>query len=306
MCIFLLINKGDKKGCLPAEYHGFQQDPDAMLLLTAGVLESNFHEWESEVASLRAQKDCLSRLFDAVQTGDHEAVRRRLEARLSIEEVNYADREGWTPLHLMVQQPGTELLLEDLLRRGANVRATNNAGLTPLHVVRSAVGARMLLAHGAPVNSLCLEGRTPLHYIAKTFPDAVIRDDVLECLLVGGADPDIQSHSGETARRQCECVASVIAKLCGAPQHMDKFGTKVVLVVNGDTQTGYKGSSAKVVIGLPAANAEVILVIRHEFARSGDVIPLRAKFAQGDVLAVMESEGQFDPGKGLKIFFRFN
>lgn len=71
-----------------------------------------------------------------------------------------------TPLHLACQQGHLELC-KLLIKRGADVKAVNEAGCTPLHEAVLAENASLitvlLIKHGADINAKDREDRSPLH-----------------------------------------------------------------------------------------------------------------------------------------------
>lgn len=76
-------------------------------------------------------------------------------------DVNAADKDGRTPLHYAASRVMTELLISG----GGNVQAKDNSGWTPLHW--SAMQGfpeitKILVKHGAEVNTLDGDGKTPL------------------------------------------------------------------------------------------------------------------------------------------------
>lgn len=87
---------------------------------------------------------------------------------------------------------------ELLLERGADPRARDYYGRTPLHYAARGDHPRhagLLLAKGAEVNARNDEGRTPLHEAAERSLDP----EVVRLLLAAGADPGAQTNEGKTA-----------------------------------------------------------------------------------------------------------
>lgn len=87
------------------------------------------------------------------------------------------DKEGRTPLHLA----GDADVCRLLLAAGADPDARDEHGNTPLHGVNNAKACRLLLKAGADPNALDDEGHTPLQLIR--------RDEVRQVLLDAGAHP---------------------------------------------------------------------------------------------------------------------
>ncbi|KAG2016869.1 hypothetical protein GB937_006072 [Aspergillus fischeri] len=138
------------------------------------------------------------------------------------------DNEGWTPLFQAVRN-SDELMTKALVYAGSDVSAKDNRGKTALHLAcyEDAVGiVQILLDHGANPSAADCEGRTPLHegfgrntvilqklikagadLNARLMPRGLTplyfeaylgRADAARILLEAGADPSIQTVTGET------------------------------------------------------------------------------------------------------------
>lgn len=98
---------------------------------------------------------------------------------------------GSTPLHWSRRADATRLLV----RHGADVDATNDEGMTPLHACivdddcDDAV-ASVLLEAGADVNAFATTAQTPLHAALGERVPAYRRERLVPLLLAWGADPD--------------------------------------------------------------------------------------------------------------------
>ena len=102
---------------------------------------------------------------------------------------------------------------DDVLRHEEVVRALATSdtvnlgeydGETPLMIASrssSANAIRVLTTRGADVNARDSDGWTPLHFASQRLSNAagVSRVDVVEALLLAGADPTIESNDGRTA-----------------------------------------------------------------------------------------------------------
>ena len=84
-------------------------------------------------------------------------------------------------------------MAELLLSEGANVRARNRWGNTPLHSARNTEVAELLIASGADVNAKDKQDRTPLHRAAS-----LGRTKVAELLIARGAVVDAKDKDGKT------------------------------------------------------------------------------------------------------------
>jgi len=124
---------------------------------------------------------------------------------------NFFDRikhyinEGDTALH-MAAAANQKRIVEELISRGADVRAKNRRGAEPLHYAvdggpdtpvwdpneQTMVIARLILA-GADPNAIDKSGVAPLHRAVRNRCAAAVR-----ALVEGGADPRAANRNGST------------------------------------------------------------------------------------------------------------
>jgi ankyrin repeat protein len=161
----------------------------------------------------------LKRLLVAIANADHEAAVDLLNATRSLATAGLARRdefflaerlaqvyEGDTALHAAGFSYDPEMA-QDLIARGADVRARNRRGAEPLHAavigVPGSAGwnpARQrevilyLIGAGADPNAAAAGGVTPLHRAVRNRCSAAVG-----AILRAGADPRIQNDSGSTA-----------------------------------------------------------------------------------------------------------
>ncbi len=139
-------------------------------------------------------------IFRAAAEGDLSGIRRYLAAGHSVKVCSLDEKwgRGSTPLHLACEAGEVEAA-RLLLNAGADADATDRLDhWTALHRCASeqqAATLRLLLEHGATVDSFGHEGETPLHMAAMGgFTEGV------RLLLKAGADPNLrEGPMGETA-----------------------------------------------------------------------------------------------------------
>ena len=160
----------------------------------------------------------LAGLLMAVAAGDRTVVRASLDAvpRLATERLARREESFITACHAQVYEGDTALhvaafaydvdLAEDLVARGADIRARNRRGAEPLHAaVSGGPGAthwnplrqqaiiEYLIEAGADANAAALGGVTPLHRAARNRCSAAV-----ETLLRLGANPHLANDHGST------------------------------------------------------------------------------------------------------------
>ncbi len=148
--------------------------------------------WLFASASAAAQPALDAAFERAVLFGEPAAVAAWLDR--DPEQARARDRFGFTALHnVMCEEKFDTMAL--LVRRGADVDARNDVGMTPLHLACWPQAVDLLVSLGAQVDVRADNGDTPLLTVAGE-PD---RDDVVAALLRHGADPRARDRAGDTA-----------------------------------------------------------------------------------------------------------
>lgn len=141
-----------------------------------------------------AGRPTSAELFQAVKRGDAGTVQRLLAGRV---DVNAPDADDATALHWAVSEDRDDLAAQ-LIEAGANVRAVNRYGISPLSLACTNGNAGLvdrLLRAGADPNATVADGETPLMTAARAGSIAVV-----ERLIAGGSDVNIKErYRGQTA-----------------------------------------------------------------------------------------------------------
>ena len=157
-------------------------------------------------------------LVDAVRAGDHDAVRRLIQARA---DVNATSPDGTTALHWAAQR-NDRTLVEMLVRAGAKADVKNDYGATPMSEAAAYGNAallNLLLEAGADVESPNADGQTALMLVARTG-----NVDTARLLLKHGANVNAKERFRQqsalmwaAAQRQPSMVRELVAH--GADVH---------------------------------------------------------------------------------------
>ena len=153
----------------------------------------------STVSSLLAQSPTLAR--QAAGAG----ATREEPSSYYFEPIAHYAYAGDTPLH-MASAAYEPDIANDLISRGANVRARNRRGAEPLHYATDGIPGsphwnpdaqfaviQLLVRAGADPNSEDKDGVAPIHRAVRTRCAAAV-----SALLVSGADPHVKNRSGST------------------------------------------------------------------------------------------------------------
>ena len=133
-----------------------------------------------------------SEIYEAAVYGDYDLVEQLLNKKPEL--VNATDQYGFTPLHGVVGEHHFEMA-QYLISKGADVKARNDSGITPLHIAAYPEMVEILVRAGAELEAKEDGGGTPLH-IASENPEAL---DVMQKLLELGASVNAKDSRGETA-----------------------------------------------------------------------------------------------------------
>lgn len=160
--------------------------PQEVKLAAAAAVSENE---EPTVAMAEVKRDPI---FDMIRTGDRPGIAKALKDAGT---VNLRDEEGNTPLiQAAFYLPASQL--PQFLNRGADVNATNNAGVSALmKAVWDLDKTRLLIQRGANVNAASKMGNTPL--ISAAFAHGA--SDVVKALINAGAKLDAANGLGGNA-----------------------------------------------------------------------------------------------------------
>jgi len=212
------------------------------------------------VGAPQATSDEKVQLFTAVARDDLDELNRLIDGGAAWRDLTSAN--GSTLLHRALAYGRIDIAL-CLIARGADVRAANAQGWTPLHVAvcnRNEEGmarvARALLADGADPNVAAEEGVTPVSLAVQN------RNVGLLWLLLeeGDVDPLAAYHAMECVRVRDRAIAELVRAKC-----------QVLVVQNGTAQ---------------ARNAAFLAA-----AGRGDISALRSLYAGGADVAARDEYG---------------
>lgn len=138
----------------------------------------------------KAPAERSASLYDAAVFNDRATVEQYVARDPA--SVNRGDRWGFTPLHGVAGEEHITMA-RLLIARGANVNAANHQGTTPLHLAAYPEMAKLLVEAGAAIEARDHTGNTPLHS-ATEHPEM---EDVMAQLLKMGANANAANKAGQ-------------------------------------------------------------------------------------------------------------
>ena len=207
--------------------------------------------------------DALLALFDAIASGDHLEIERRLDSSRGL---------ASCPIRTGASRQDAESYFL------AAIRHYVYAGDTALHIAAAAHQrelAESLVARGADVRARNRRGAEPLHYAADGSPgaehwDPVRQREVIAYLIEAGADPNALDKSGvaplhRAVRTRCSAAVSAILENGADPLLMNKSGSTPLHLAVQNTGRSDSGSEAA-----KAEQGRIIVVLREHGASPTD------------------------------------
>jgi hypothetical protein len=211
----------------------------------------------------RSDDDALLALFDAIASGDHLEIERRLDSSRGL---------ASCPIRTGASRQDAETYFL------AAIRHYVYAGDTALHIAAAAHQrelAESIVARGADVRARNRRGAEPLHYAADGSPggehwDPVRQREVIAYLIEAGADPNALDKSGvaplhRAVRTRCSAAVSAILENGADPLLMNKSGSTPLHLAVQNTGRSDSGSEAA-----KAEQGRIIVVLREHGASPTD------------------------------------
>lgn len=148
--------------------------------IIAGMFSMNYYQKQKRA----------NEFFNAVYTNDVKKTKFLLQIDAKL--VNSKANDSTTPLCHAKSREITELLITF----GADIKAIDRDGRTPLHLIASygnKGAVESIISRGVDVNAKDNDGRTPLQFAVSWG-----NEDVVELLISKGADVNTENNLGET------------------------------------------------------------------------------------------------------------
>lgn len=109
-------------------------------------------------------------------------------------DIDSVDEMGWTPLHCAVRNNENVDIVKLLVESGADIQAVTEDGKTLCHlaVINSIPMTKYVLSLGLDINSMDIEGLSPLHYVVGYNENT----EIVSLLIQSGADIHITTMNG--------------------------------------------------------------------------------------------------------------
>lgn len=109
-------------------------------------------------------------------------------------DIDSVDEMGWTPLHCAVRSNENVDVVKLLVESGADIQAVTEDGKTLCHlaVINSISMTKYVLSLGLDINSMDIEGLSPLHYVVGYNENT----EIVSLLIQSGADIHMTTMNG--------------------------------------------------------------------------------------------------------------
>jgi len=188
------VNQADSDGCTPAHLAVWMNRPDALQCLMAHRADINQADARGQTPLLTATVMCCTKGNAWVPL-----VETLLMNNVSVDQ---ADRDGFTPIHIAVNEPSDDNVVRALLASRANPNRKDSYGCTAVWTAAqqdSNDALSLLIASRGDINVADGHGRTPLHVAAYENSTGALQT-LLDC----NASVSQQDNNGCTALKYAE------------------------------------------------------------------------------------------------------
>ena len=180
--------------------------------------------------------------------------------------IDHLDDEGKSALHNAVMANYKEYVLF-LLGRGANATLADKQGQTPLHFAGTAEIATALLDHGAAVDAVDSDGKTPLLAITSRRASRACIVAIVRVIVEAGANVNASDSNGDTALHHCARMRYWVSGPSGLVSERRITPEPLRFLIDRGADVGLHNNSGQRASDLAARGEEKTLLLAAEQAQ---------------------------------------